>query len=224
MIAAKSKFLREEAGFTLAELMVTMMIMITVLFALYSIFDMSIRVFSFGNDKVEAVENARLGLAKIERELRAAHPVDKANNAVHLFFSANGVASSPPQAMPASDQITFGNDLDGDRKISCPNTKGNCEYITYRLNSSDSTLLRNNTANGSDPSTGGDPVVEYVNGATGLKFTYLDKDGDPCGSSNPECTGTDEGQIRMVRVELTINKDDRIQTLTTDVALRNRMK
>ncbi len=53
--------LSEEGGFTLPELMVTMVMMLTVLFALYSIFDMSIRVFSFGNHKVEAVENARLG-------------------------------------------------------------------------------------------------------------------------------------------------------------------
>ena len=37
------------------------MIMIVVFFALYSIFDMSLRVFSFGNNKVEAMESARVG-------------------------------------------------------------------------------------------------------------------------------------------------------------------
>ena len=51
----RGEFLREEGGFTLPELMVTMVMMLTVLFALYSIFDMSLRVFSFGSDKVEAV-------------------------------------------------------------------------------------------------------------------------------------------------------------------------
>ncbi len=50
--------------------------MIVVLSALYSVFDMSLRVFSFGNDKVEAVESARVGMEKMEREIRAAYPVD----------------------------------------------------------------------------------------------------------------------------------------------------
>src|SRR5215218_5451234 len=62
------RILRDEGGFTLPELLVTMVMMIVVLFALYSIFDMSIRVFSFGNDKTEAVENARLGMEKMARE------------------------------------------------------------------------------------------------------------------------------------------------------------
>ena len=35
--------------------------MIIVLFALYGIFDMGIRVFSFGNDKVEATERGPAG-------------------------------------------------------------------------------------------------------------------------------------------------------------------
>ena len=46
----RKRVVGEEAGFTLTEVLVTMMIMLIVLFALYSIFDMSIRVFSFGND------------------------------------------------------------------------------------------------------------------------------------------------------------------------------
>ena len=53
---ARERLVREEGGFTLTEMMVTIVIMIVVLFALYSIFDMSIRVFSFGNDKIEAME------------------------------------------------------------------------------------------------------------------------------------------------------------------------
>lgn len=52
---------RGQGGFTLPEMMVTITMMVVVLFALLSIFDASIRVFSLGNDKVEAIENARLG-------------------------------------------------------------------------------------------------------------------------------------------------------------------
>ena len=56
--------LRTEDGFSLTEMMVTVLVMIMVMFALYSIFDMGLRVFSFGNNNVEATESARLGLEK----------------------------------------------------------------------------------------------------------------------------------------------------------------
>ena len=58
-VVVRARFLKEERGFTLTEILVTIIIMIVVFFALYSIFDMSLRVFSFGNNKVEAVESAR---------------------------------------------------------------------------------------------------------------------------------------------------------------------
>ena len=62
------RFLKEESGFTLTEMLVTTMLMLLVLFALYSIFDMGLRVVGFGNASTEAADNARLGLAKMERE------------------------------------------------------------------------------------------------------------------------------------------------------------
>ena len=182
--------LREEGGFTLPEMLVTIMIMITVLFALYNIFDMSIRVFSFGNDKVEAVENARLGLEKMERELRFAYPYNKAGGNTTLFPSFS------------SNSITFGNDLDGNRAIDAAS-----EQITYSLSAgSPPALLRN-----------GQPTAEFAK-VNGLTFRYYDKSGAE--------TAT-ESQIARVRISLDIEIDrgsfgKRTQTLTTDVALRNR--
>ncbi len=177
----------EEGGFTLVEALVTMMIMTTVLFALYSIFDMSIRVFSFGNDKIEATENARMGLEKMERELRSAYPYDKAGGNATLFPSF------------ASNSITFGNDLNGNRKVE-PGT----EQITYAL--SGNSLQRNSAS-----------VVELVK-ANGLTFKYLDKSG---------IQTADETMISRVRIKLEVEIDrgslgKRTQTLTTDVSLRNR--
>ncbi len=91
------RLLKEQDGFTLPEMMVTMAIMMVVLFALYSIFDTSIRVFSLANDKVEAVENARLGSQKMEREIRAAFPVNGPTSTGtnrYRFFNADG--TNPP--------------------------------------------------------------------------------------------------------------------------------
>jgi type II secretory pathway component PulJ len=199
------RVLREESGFTLSEMLVTMMVMILVLFALYSIFDMGLRVFSFGNDKVEAVENARLGLEKMEREIRAAHPYNKtaATPDQHLFDTWTSTA------------ITFGNDFDGNRKIECLNA-GECEKITYQLNAS--TLQRINSSGGAPQ-----PVVEFVSDIDGdgkaLTFEYLDRNGN---------TATDEADIHRVRIKLEVAVDRGIQdkpvtqTLKTEVMVRNR--
>ncbi len=210
----RRRLLRDESGFTLPELLVTMVMMIAVLFALYSIFDMSLRVFSFGNDKSEAVANARLGMEKMEREMRAAYPQDKAATPSNTTLLTSWTDSS----------ITFGNDLNGDWKIEC--VSGGtppCETISYSVyqpaGSSTYSLGRVNTYGGSPQ-----PVSEFVDYKsatdTGLKFRYFAKDGTEI------LPGGDESKIVMVRIELRIKVKRGVQpgtqTLTTDVALRNR--
>src|SRR5215203_1162674 len=102
-VVMKERLLKEETGFTLSEMMVTITIMMIVFFALYSIFDTSVRIFSYGSNKVEAVESARLGLERMEREIRAAYPVGTDD---HLFFNTNSIlpTSNPPQGMPSQTQ------------------------------------------------------------------------------------------------------------------------
>jgi prepilin-type N-terminal cleavage/methylation domain-containing protein len=205
--------LKDERGFTLPEMLVTIMVMIMVLFALYSIFDISLRLFDFGNDKVEAVENARLGLERMEREIRAAYPHNRAAEQDYVLLDPDDPTQ---EASPlATNQITFGNDLDGDRKLTCLSAT-TCEYITYKLNSSAPyTLQRVNTA--TPNSSAGEPVIEFVNGPGGLTFTYLtpNDDGDLV-------TTTDPSEVTVVRARLQINKDGRVQNLTTNITLRNR--
>jgi type II secretory pathway component PulJ len=208
-----SRFVRDESGFTLPELLVTMLMMITVMFALYSIFDMSLRVFSFGNDKTEAVANARLGMEKMEREIRAAYPQDKAATPSNTTLLTSWTANS----------ITFGNDLNGNWKIECV-SGGPCETISYSIyqptGSSTYSLGRVNTSGGSPQ-----PVSEFVNRVsptdTGLKFRYFEKNG-----TTEISPGGDEKKIAIVRTELKIKVERGTQagtqTLTTDVALRNR--
>lgn len=205
---AGQRLFREE-GFSLPEMMVTIMIMLVVLFALYSIFDMSIRVFSFGNDKVEVAENARLGLEKVERDIRAAYPLDKAGGDGKIFYEWS------------STRVSFGNDLDGNRKIECI-VGSPCERITY-----DVYKPSGGTTYALARATSGDrkPVVEFVDYAsatnTGLSFRYYKSDGTTeivPGSGN-------ERDISVVRLEIRVKKDnvqDASQTLTTVVSLRNR--
>jgi prepilin-type N-terminal cleavage/methylation domain-containing protein len=189
----KNKLLREEGGFTLPEMLVTMLMMLTVMFALYSIFDMGIRVFSFGNDKVEAVENARLGMERMEREIRAAYP-------------PSGVAGDGALLYAGSEasRISFGNDLNGDRVVDPTEV---ITYDVYRPTGSSADALGRKLGSG-DRSA----VVEYVDGLT---FEYRDKTGNPVAYSGAYIV-----RITLsVKVE---GVQDGTQTLMTDVALRNR--
>ena len=147
----------EERGFTLTEILVTTIIMIFVLSALYSVLDMSLRVFSFGNNKVEAVETSRFALEKMEREIRQAYVYNRPTD-MHVFDQWT------------STQIRFGNDLNpGNGAIECPNSTEVCEKIGYQLNGT--TLERDNTSTGTDYQ----PVAENVQSLT---FTYYDRNGN----------------------------------------------
>lgn len=181
----RARFFREEGGFTLVEVLVTMMMMILVMTALYSIFDMSLRVFSFGNDKVEAVQNARIGLSKMEREVRAAYPDDKAAATPDetLFFSPTG-----------ANEIKFGLDLNGNRLVDHPS-----EEVAYAL--SGTTLTRN-----------GQPAIEFV---SGLEFGYLDRFGAPTGSYttaeivNIKLTVNKDGRTQELQTDVSLrNRED----------------
>jgi|SRR5215217_5379542 len=192
------RLLREEGGFTLTEMLVTTLIMIIMLFALYSIFDMSLRVFGSGNASIEATDEARLGVAKMERELRAAYPSNKTNDDNTLLTNFD------------DDQLTFGNDRNGNRRIvNSLGVPDPDERITYELGGSSPpyTLLRNSQ-----------PVVDHVQSLT---FTYRTKYGSL--TSEPPA-------IDLVSIELKIQvprgtlgtQTPVTRTISTDVALRNR--
>lgn len=144
------KGFREEGGFTLTEALVSMLVMVAVMFALYAVFDAGVRVFRFGNDKTEAVETARLGMERMEREIRAAYPPSRTDGVLFPSFGPN-----------PSESIAFGNDFDGNGEI------GTGERIEYRLNAENpSELLRQ----------GNSALLSVAPG--GLTFTYLDEEGD----------------------------------------------
>lgn len=241
-MVTRERLAREEAGFTLPEMMVTITVMMVVLFALYNIFDMSMRIFSFGNNKVEAVENARVGLERMEREVRAAYPVDRTATPEqdHVFFNTS---NPPAPAMPTATQITFGNESNyedgvapenGDKKIRCPGGSYPCEYISYKLTSTANpsvtctaatappcTLRRVNTAN---VANNGDPLVESVEPGS-LQFRYFEEDGTT--EVVPPATASDSLRVAVVRVSMSVivdqgTRNEATQELTTDIQLRNR--
>jgi type II secretory pathway component PulJ len=202
------EIVRDERGFTLTEMMTTTMIMIMVLLSLFGIFDMSLKAFSFGNNKVEAVESARVGMEKMEREIRQAY----APSADAQMFDTW-----------TSTQIRFGNDLDGNGVIACPNSTGRCEKIGYQLNGT--TLGRDNTSAGTTNTVANlQPVAEHVQSLT---FTYYDRNGNIVVPGVDEEGVDNERHIDRVLVSIGISVDEGVghsgtQTLTSVVDLRNR--
>lgn len=211
---AGTHLLRGEGGFTLTEMMVAMAMMITVLFALYSIFDMTLRVFSFSNDKVEAVENSRVALERMEREIRMAYPKERAASNEALFnVGGNSFgADSTIGFRTDGTRITFGNDLNSDRRVQVYD-----EVILYWVE--DGKLMRFFKAN---PST----VLADLGSSGSVSFQYFKDDGLDAGSE-PDAislplTAASELSVDVVRIILKVDVDGRIQELSTDVALRNR--
>ena len=203
----RARLLRDERGFTLAEVAVTTTIMIIVLFSLHSMFEMSLRVYSYGNNKVEAMETSRVALEKMEREIRQASAYNQPSD-MHLFDQHT------------ANEIRFGNDLNGNGAIECPNSSGQCEKIGYRLNGT--TLERDNSSTG----TNFQPVAENVQNLT---FTYYNKSGAVVAPGGTETTdpAVTTTYIDRVQVSLAVSVDQGIgkpgtQTLTSVIDLRNR--
>jgi type II secretory pathway component PulJ len=195
-----------EAGFTLVEVLVAATMMFAVLFALYAVFDVSVRAFGYGGDKMDAVGNARLALDRMEREIRAAYPYDPTADPPRRYLFLDPLDPTMP-AVPTATRIVFGNETGGDRKISAS------EVVGYYLSGHD---LRR--------SKGGSVQTLVDSVATdGLRFT-------PCRSADdcpPAVAVTDEAEVRLVRIELAVEverrgEDSARQRLATDVYLRNR--
>jgi len=203
---ARRRLWKEAMGFTLVEVLVAAIMMFGVLFALYAIFDVSVRAFGYGGDRLEALENARLALGRMEREIRAAYPYDLTSNPPKRYLLLNPTDPTKP-AVPTATRIAFGNETGGDSRI------GATEVIGYYLSGHD--LKRSK----------GGSVQTLVDSVPtgGLQFT-------PCRSPDdcpPTLTITDEAEIRLLRIELAVEvrrrgQDPTRQTLATDVYLRNR--
>jgi prepilin-type N-terminal cleavage/methylation domain-containing protein len=215
-LAARERFLKDERGFTLSEMLVTIIIMTVVLGGLSSMFHMSLRVFSYGNNKVEAVESARVGLEKMEREIRQAHTIDTTTGQMFYTWSPT--------------QIRFGIDLDEDGIIACP-SPAQCEMIGYQVyedpvGSGNFILGRDNSSTGATNATGPPNLRPVAENVQSLTFAYYDHTGDqvlPAGDPD----GDTEADIDRVLVRLDISVDEGLgnpgtQTLTTVIDLRNR--
>ena len=199
--------LSDQGGFTLPEVLVAMVMMSVVLFALYAVFDAGVRVFTAGTDQTEAAQNARQALARMEREIRAAYPRDRANEDTTLL------------AEFGPGRISFGNDVGrspfgGNRRTRDPTT-GDWEAgegISYGTNAAGA------------PVRNGVRLARFARDVDGdgraLTFEYRDAQGG-------SVVGGDEREVALVGIRLEVLVDragvrPTERVLRSTVALRNR--
>jgi type IV pilus assembly protein PilW len=171
----------KSVGFTIVELLISMMVGLLILFAVYETFTVHNRQFKTQELSVEMLQNARVGLDFIVRELRMAgyNPADTLN----LCTGTNTAANSPCVGITsiAANSISFTADLNGNGNLTADDTNPD-ENITYDINNS----VMRRTSNGTLQ-----PVVMNI---SALSFTYYD------GSNQ---TTTDLALIRKIRISIT---------------------
>lgn len=176
---------KKSGGFSLVELLVAMMIGLVILFSIYQAFTIQSKNFKTQELNAEMMQNARVGLDFIARELRMAgyNPAGTLNHCAGTNAATNTPCAGITSA--AGNSISFTADLDGDGNLTPDDTNPN-ENITYTTYTSGGVLYLGRTCNGTQQ-----PVVMNI---PTLSFIYYD------GSNQ---TTTNLALIRKIRVSVT---------------------
>ena len=138
---------RDEAGYSLVELLVSLAVLALVLAGILSILFTGQRSYLAGAARVEAQQAARVGLERMVKELREAG------------YDPTG-AGFPPIVVAEPTRVTFQRDLNGNGVIDPTR-----ERVSFLLQGS---VLRR------DAGAGAQPIVE---GVRGFGLTYFDRGG-----------------------------------------------
>jgi type IV pilus assembly protein PilW len=172
-------------GFSLVELLISMLVGLLILFAVHESFTVHNRHFKTQELNVEMVQNARVGLDFIVRELRMAgyNPTGTLN-----YCAGTNTATNTPCAgitSAAGNSISFAADLNGNGNLTADNTNPD-ENITYTTYTEGGVMYVGRTCQGTRQ-----PVVMNI---SALSFNYYD------GSNQ---TTTNLALIRKIRVSVT---------------------
>ncbi len=190
------KFIRNQTGFTLLEMLVSSAVFVIVLFAIYTMLSANQITYALGENKVEIQQNARVAMRRMAREVRMAGYDPSSAIPAQASQTAIQVANA--------NTITFIADLDGNNSS---------DQVTYRLQGNQ--LIRDNS---SWVAVAWTPTVssQVADAVTALNFTYFD--------ANDNVTAT-LADIRRITVDITGQEaaasfQDAFP-LTVDVRLRN---
>jgi prepilin-type N-terminal cleavage/methylation domain-containing protein len=227
-----------QRGLTLVEIMVSLVIFLVVLMALYQLFDASHSTYSSGTRRQDVQQQARLAMEEIVRSLRMAGYVSEnydapttndlagtarihvaTPNALAVFGNLDGSVYNPgPPPVPASAAFLF-----------CQN--GTSVLVKRGTNTADSVTYRC-TEDNVVPTLATNVIADNV---TLLRFTYFDEngaqlagnlDGKPVAAALDLAPRTQRDAVRTIVVTLQAtetapHQKTQVYTLTSTVRLRN---
>jgi prepilin-type N-terminal cleavage/methylation domain-containing protein len=214
---------RAHAGFTLVELLVSLLLTSIILGAVYSVYRMQSHTLKIQENRLDAQEYARSVLDLMVRETRNAGYNPK--GATSGANCAGGSAGAPGVVTAGATSFRFTYDYRGTNATDP--SDGDCgdadEDITYAWNTTGcSGGLGNITRNGSS-----NPLTEC--NVTSFDIRYFKQDGTEL--SRPVTGATNLSSIQRVQITLTVqskNPDSQFggqqlnATVTSNVDLRNR--
>ena len=211
------------AGFTLAELLVSMLLSSIIMGGVYSVYRMQSHTMKIQEKRLDAQDYARSVLDMMVREIRnAGYNPNGAVSATALGTNcAGGAVGAPGVVTATATSFRFTYDFQGTTTGSVPN--GTCnnadEDITYTYTTGCAAGLGDITRNGSS-------LTEC--NVTSFTISYFKQDGT---SLTAPVTGGNLALIQRVQITLTVqskNPDSQFggqqldATLTSNVDLRNR--
>jgi prepilin-type N-terminal cleavage/methylation domain-containing protein len=186
---------KNQKGFTLLEAIIASSIFLIVLFAIYVTFELSRKTYTWGSNKVEVQQTARVAMGNMANEIRTAG-----------YDPSNVITLLPTQAIEVAtpNTLTFVADVDGDNIT---------DRVTYRLQGTQVMRDSSSWIGAVFPV----PVSEQLaDGITALTFAYFDGNDAP---------GPAPANIRRITIGLTTERGaegkQEAFPLTMDVRLRN---
>jgi Tfp pilus assembly protein PilW len=167
--------LKNEKGFTIVELLVSILVSMIVLAAVSAAFMVQNKSFADQEQVIDAQENARAAIQLMMKELLMAG------------YDPTGTAGAGI-LMADSDTVQFTMDIDGDGTAT--GIAG--EDITYALDTSENQVTRETGGSGSQP------IAENIQA---ISFSYFDSDGNQL--TAVPLSSSDRAKVTRVSVEVT---------------------
>ncbi len=185
----KSK--KDEAGFTLLELLISMTIGLVVLGSVFSSFTTQKKSYELQEQITVMEQNLRVPLDIITRDLRNAGANPEPNTTLVAGTSVGLIPGGTRNINITTNQLRILADLTGDG-----DTGDSGEDVDYSLDGTDYT-----DGITFDIDRDGQPLVQNI---TALTFTYYDSNGNTIATP---ITGTNLANIRVVQVSITARTD-----------------
>jgi type IV pilus assembly protein PilW len=203
--ATRTHVFKDKRGFSLIELLVTLVIMSVVSLAIYSVFSVTSRSYTTQGVTADVQQSVRAAMEVMLQDIREAglDPTSSGNFGIELAETAKLRFTSDSID---SVLLDFNGELDDT----------NSERITYVLQGSQLDQILYET-------TGSEDTEPLISDVQNLTFTYFDADGNDLGSPVPALQLAD---IRTVNVSITVEepagRDGSVsRTLTKQVKCRN---